>query len=64
MAEVYKDTNENYNDLRHGKEFLCSKCGKGILKPYNTTADKAHSFICSNDKCNAGLHFDPVIDID
>lgn len=64
MAEEYKNTSSDYIDLRKGKEFLCPKCNTGVLKPYNTTADKAHSFICSNKNCDGYIHFDPVIDID
>lgn len=51
-------------ELRKGKKIKCPKCHIGNIIPYNTTADKAHSFNCSNDKCNWHLHCDPIIDIE
>lgn len=48
--------------LRNGERVICPKCGKDYLRPYNTTADKAHWFDCSN--CDFHAHWDPIIDIE
>lgn len=50
--------------LKSGEKVLCRVCGKGYFIPYNTTADKAHCFNCSNPDCKNFYHWDPVIDIE
>lgn len=50
--------------LRTGKKVLCEKCGKGYYIPYNTTADKAHGFYCSEKNCNNFINIDVAIDIE
>lgn len=62
MADGKRD--DILDQLRNGKKILCSRCGVGYMIPYNTSAEKAHSFNCSNPKCNHYLHYDPVIEID
>lgn len=59
MAEI------NFIDkLKKGEKIECKSCHKGYYVPYNTSADKAHSFCCSNPECNAFVHWDPVINIE
>lgn len=59
---------EKHNDilirLKSGEKVKCPVCHKGHLLPYNTTADKAHYFNCSDKKCSGHYHWDPVIDIE
>ncbi|MGN1457115.1 MAG: hypothetical protein ACI4XP_04065 [Acutalibacteraceae bacterium] len=50
------------NQLISGKEVLCPECKNGILVPYNTTANKAHYFNCTN--CNFFVHFDFGVNIE
>lgn len=50
--------------LKNGEKIECKVCYKGYYIPYNTSADKAHSFCCSNPECNSSVHWDPVIDIE
>ena len=50
--------------LRKGEKVICPICKKGILVPYNTTYQTAHSFNCSNDKCNGHVNLDAQIDIE
>ena len=60
-----KEEADNLSDkLRSGEKVLCEKCGKGYYIPYNTTADKAHNFNCSNPDCNNFIHWDAVIDLE
>lgn len=49
--------------LRNGERITCPKCKSGIIIPFNTSHDKAHSFNCSNESCNFNCHWDPVIDL-
>lgn len=53
MAEENKSLTSR---LRSGEKVLCDECKKGYLIPYNTTPDKAHSFICSNQNCNRHIN--------
>lgn len=62
MAE--EETGNRLEQLRNGEKVLCSKCKKGYYIPYNTTADKAHSFNCSNPECNSHINIDPIINIE
>ena len=50
--------------LTRGEIIKCKVCGKGYYIPYNTTAEKAHSFNCSNPDCNSYIHWDPVINLE
>lgn len=50
--------------LRRGEKVECAKCHNGYLIPYNTTADKAHSFNCSNEECDGHYQWDPVINFE
>lgn len=50
--------------LRNGETLRCSRCGTGHMVPYNASADKAHSFNCSNPECNNYIHWDPVIELE
>lgn len=50
--------------LRAGEKIICPKCKSGYFIPYNTTADKAHAFNCSNSDCGNYISFDPIIDIE
>lgn len=62
MAEENQDN--TLERLRKGEKVYCDKCGKGYFVPYNTSAEKAHSFDCSNPKCDNHVHWDPVINIE
>jgi len=62
MAE--EKTDSLFERLKNGEKIICSKCGKGYFIPYNTSANKAHAFNCSNSECGNYLHFDPTINID
>lgn len=48
--------------LTHGQSVVCMKCGKDIYKPYNTTSELAHLFVCP--ECGDVAHIDPSVDID
>lgn len=48
--------------LRNGEEIICPKCGKAVIEPFQTTADKAHAFNCP--ECDFHVHWTPVIDIE
>lgn len=61
---VEEETGSRLEQLRNGKKVLCSKCEKGYYIPYNTTADRAHSFNCSNPECDNYISIDSVIDIE
>lgn len=50
--------------LRNGEQVLCEVCKNGYYIPYNTSADKAHNFNCSNESCNNFIHIDPIINIE
>lgn len=50
--------------LLSGEKVQCDKCKKGHYVPYNTTADKAHCFYCSNTECDSRIHWDPIINIE
>ncbi len=50
--------------LSKGEVIKCTQCEKGYYVPYNTTADKAHAFICSNPDCNSHIFIDPIINIE
>lgn len=52
MAEENKSI---LSRLKSGEKVLCEVCKKGYLIPYNTTAEKAHIFVCSNDDCSGHL---------
>ena len=62
MAE--EEHGSKIEQLRSGEKVLCDKCRKGYFIPYNTTADKAHAFNCSNPDCGNYIQFDAVIDIE
>ena len=47
-----------------GEKVKCKACHSGYFIPFNTTADKAHSFYCSNPKCNFIVRIDPVIEVE
>lgn len=64
MADVYDGSSESDRKLRAGKKMICPVCKKGYFVPFNTTADKAHYFNCSNENCNEYIHFDPVINLE
>lgn len=64
MADIYDGSYESYQKLRAGKKIICPDCKKGYFVPFNTTADKAHSFKCSNENCDGYIHFDPMIIIE
>ncbi len=56
---------ENLIDkLKKGEIVECKVCNNGYYVPFNTSSDKAHSFYCSNSKCNSIIQIDPVIDIE
>ena len=56
---------ENLIDrLVKGDKIECKACNSGYYIPFNTSADKAHSFYCSNPKCNFIINIDPVIEIE
>ena len=56
---------ENLVDrLVKGDKIECKACNSGYYIPFNTSADKAHSFYCSNPKCNFIIRRDPVIEIE
>jgi len=57
--DIYKNLTRN---LKRGDDVLCLKCGKGIYRPFNTTPDKAHTFIC--DKCGDSIHFTPSVTVE
>lgn len=48
--------------LKRGETIKCPKCGKANLEPFNTTAEKAHSFSCP--KCYFEVHYTPALDIE
>jgi len=50
--------------LAKGEKVQCEVCGKGYYIPYNSTADKAHYFNCSNPDCDGYFHWDPMIEIE
>lgn len=52
------------DNLRQGEKVKCPDCKNGYYIPYNTTADKAHSFRCSNPECGSFIRTIPMIDID
>lgn len=52
------------SELIEGKNVKCPKCHIGDINPFNTTADKAHYFDCSNEECDWYMHFDPIIEIE
>ena len=54
----------NTEILRRGIKVECPKCKHGILLPYNTTPEKAHSYNCSNLECDQHINLDMVIDIE
>lgn len=58
---MVEDANELLSRLRNGEKVLCDECKKGYLIPFNTTPDKAHSFVCSNENCNGHLNTIPAI---
>ncbi len=62
MAEEKADN--LLNELKSTKKVLCRKCKNGYYIPYNTTADKAHTFYCSNSECDSYIHIDPLVDIE
>ncbi len=64
MADVYDGSREMYDKLRKGEPVLCYKCKKSVLLPFNTTADKAHDFNCSDENCDGHIHFVPGINIE
>lgn len=53
-----------FDRLQNGERVECQICHKGTLRLYNAPPNKAHSFICSNEKFNGHYHWDPVIDIE
>ena len=50
--------------LVKGEKIKCKSCNSGYYLPFNTSADKAHTFYCSNQKCNFIIHKDPIIKIE
>ncbi len=60
MAE--NEVNDLVTKLQREDRVVCPKCNKGIVLPYNTTADKAHYFNCTN--CDFFVHLDPIINIE
>ena len=42
----------------------CPVCHNGYYVPVNTTADKAHYFVCTNKECNGHYRWEPIIDIE
>ena len=57
--------NENLVDrLIQGEIIACEMCNNGYYSPFNTSADKAHSFCCSNPECNSCIIIDPIINIE
>ena len=50
--------------LHNGEKVKCEVFNKGYMAPYNTSADKAHGFICTNPDCNNRFHWDPVINLE
>lgn len=61
MAEK---SNDILAKLKKGEKVECPICHNGFYIPYNTTENKAHSFVCSNEKCSGHYHWDPVINIE
>lgn len=55
-------SNNLYYRLYTGEKVKCPNCEVGIIKPFNNTSpDRAHSFVCTNEKCDFHLHVDPMI---
>lgn len=63
MADV-KEEKLLIDRLHEGEMVLCSKCKNGYFIPFNTSAEKAHSFNCSNPDCNNYINIDTVIDLE
>lgn len=59
-----KTVKSKWEQLRSGEKLICDKCGRGFFIPFNTAADKAHTFDCSNPECDNYIHCDPQIDIE
>ena len=57
-------TNNILSRLRNGEKVACLICHNGYYIPYNTTADKAHAFNCSNENCNGHYNCDSLIDVE
>ena len=63
-AEACSEVFSLLERLKSGEKVLCKICKKGYYTPYNTTADKAQYFNCSNPECNNYYHWDPVINLE
>lgn len=50
--------------LRNGIKVCCDKCKKGNFVPYNSTKEKAFTFVCSNPECDNFIRVEPQINID
>ena len=53
-----------YLKLKKGEKVECPVCHNGYYVPVNTTADKAHYFVCTNKECNGHYRWEPIIDIE
>ncbi len=58
---MVENTDNLLTRLKNGEKVLCEECKKGYLIPFNTTPDKAHSFICSNENCDMFVRTIPII---
>lgn len=60
---IAEKQNDIYSKLKSSEKVSCHVCNKGYLISYNAHCDKAHSFICSNEKYIGHYHFDMLLDI-
>ena len=63
-AALYMKEQNLIDKLIKGENVKCKACHSGYFIPFNTTADKAHSFYCSNPKCNFIVCIDPIIEVE
>lgn len=58
------EENDILTKLKKGEKVECPVCHNGYYVPVNTTADKAHCFVCTNKECNGHYRWEPIIDIE
>jgi hypothetical protein len=63
-VSLYMKEENLIDKLIKGEKVKCKACHSGYFIPFNTTADKAHSFYCSNPKCNFIVRIDPIIEVE
>ena len=59
--ETTQKLNYTIEDLQNGKKITCSKCHKGIYKPFNPDYKVNHVFICDN--CGTNIIIEPMVEI-